>query len=140
MVLDGIFCRGKWVPLSLCRFDWSVMLLGVACKWRVFGSMKAATSRPSLVQVLSSSTFVFESPESSAATMSRDRQTSNRRRRFTPIALGTGVVGVAILSLSMTSTLSAFTASITDAGSVATTAAVALSEGRTGRADSVQQH
>jgi hypothetical protein len=56
------------------------------------------------------------------------RARAGGRRRFTPIALLTGVVGVVLLALSMTSTLSAFTASITDSGSVETTAAVAISE------------
>lgn len=40
--------------------------------------------------------------------------TSRRRRRFTPIVLIAGVAGAILLSLSLSSTLSAFTASITN--------------------------
>ena len=51
---------------------------------------------------------------------------TGKRRRFTPLALLTGAAGVVLLSISMTSTVSAFTASITDTGSTGTAAALAM--------------
>ncbi|MCZ2404798.1 hypothetical protein IV498_16860 [Paenarthrobacter sp. Z7-10] len=57
---------------------------------------------------------------------------SRKRRRFTPIALITGLAGVALLSLSVTGTLSGFTASITNSTNTAGSGSLVMQEQTTG--------
>ena len=52
----------------------------------------------------------------------------SKRRRFTPIALLAGVAGVVLLSLSLNSTLSAFTASITNSNNTAASGTLTMQE------------
>ncbi|MFM9432233.1 hypothetical protein [Arthrobacter sp. MP_2.3] len=54
------------------------------------------------------------------------------RRRFTPIALGAGVLGTVLLSLSMTGTLSGFAASITNNTNTAGSGSLVMEEKTTG--------
>jgi hypothetical protein len=53
---------------------------------------------------------------------------SGKRRRFTPLALLAGLAGVVALSLSLSSTVSAFTATITNSVNSATTGSLVMQE------------
>lgn len=58
--------------------------------------------------------------------------TKAKRRRFTPIALTTGVLAAALLSVSMTGTLSGFVASITNSTNTTATGALIMQEQNAG--------
>jgi hypothetical protein len=60
--------------------------------------------------------------------MSNHEAPRSKRRRFAPIALLAGVAGAVLLSLSMTNTLSAFTASITNTTNTAGSGTLAMQE------------
>ncbi|MGL4339467.1 MAG: hypothetical protein ACRCSP_03455 [Rhodoglobus sp.] len=51
-----------------------------------------------------------------------------KRRRFTPVAIATGVLGAVLLSVSMTGTLSAFVASIQNSTNTAATGSLTMEE------------
>ncbi|MCU1529215.1 MAG: hypothetical protein JWP75_2978 [Frondihabitans sp.] len=55
-----------------------------------------------------------------------------KRLRFTPIAIVTGVVGAALLTVSMTGTLSGFVASITNNSNTGTSGSIVMQEKTTG--------
>ncbi|RFA18701.1 hypothetical protein [Subtercola boreus] len=56
----------------------------------------------------------------------------NKRRRFAPVALGAGVLGAVLLSLSLTGTMSGFVASITNSQNTAATGALVMQEQNAG--------
>ncbi|RFA23339.1 hypothetical protein [Subtercola boreus] len=56
----------------------------------------------------------------------------NKRRRFAPVALGAGVLGAVLLSLSLTGTMSGFVASITNSQNTAATGALVMQEQNSG--------
>ena len=60
--------------------------------------------------------------------MSESPVTPRRRRRFAPLLLVAGVAGAIVLSLSMTNTLSAFTATIVNSNNTAASGTVILQE------------
>lgn len=60
--------------------------------------------------------------------MSTHARTIARRRRFTPVAVTTGVLAAALLSVSMTGTLGAFVASIQNTTNTAATGSLTMQE------------
>lgn len=62
----------------------------------------------------------------------QNQPTKKRRVRFAPIAIVTGVVGVALLAVSMTGTLSGFVASITNSTNTAASGALVMQEQNAG--------
>ena len=60
--------------------------------------------------------------------MSQHAQQPQRRRRFAPILIAAGIAGTALLSLSMTGTLSAFVSAITNTNDTVAAGAVVLQE------------
>jgi hypothetical protein len=60
--------------------------------------------------------------------LSPESAPKSRRRRFAPLMVAAGLVGAALLGLSMTGTLSAFTAAITNTGNTAAAGSIVLKE------------